>query len=41
MRVLYRLYRFHRRSGMTRRRALSRAWDAVARDINLTRGPTL
>jgi len=41
MLVFLRLYRFHRRSGMTRRRALSRAWDAVVRDIQLTKGPLL
>lgn len=32
--TLLRLYLFHRRSGMTRRRALSRAWDTVLRDLN-------
>lgn len=37
--VLIRLYRHHRRGGMTRRRALSRAWDTVLRDLHF-RSPT-
>jgi hypothetical protein len=34
---LYRLYRFHRRSGMTRRNAIKRAWAAVVPDLNIWR----
>lgn len=37
MLVFSRLYRFHRRCGMTRRHAFHRALTAVMRDFNLTR----
>jgi len=36
--VLLRLYRFHRRSGASRRRALARAWATVVRDWRHTIG---
>jgi hypothetical protein len=36
---LFRLYRFHRRSGMSRVPALRRAVKTVLRDININRGP--
>lgn len=35
--VLVRLYRFHRRCGMSRRHAMRRALAAVLRDLNLNR----
>jgi cation transport regulator ChaB len=34
--VFLRLYRFHRRSGASRRRAIQRAWAAVRRDYRMT-----
>jgi len=34
--VLTRLFKFHRRCGMSRRHALRRALAAVLRDLNLT-----
>lgn len=37
--VLYRLYRFHRRCGMPRRHAFSRALATVLRDLDFNRSP--
>lgn len=34
--VLYRLFSFHRRSGMSRRNAFKRAWSTVWRDFCMT-----
>jgi hypothetical protein len=36
--ILMRLYRFHRRSGFSRRMAFSRALDSVRRDLTFNRG---
>ena len=33
--ILIRLFSFHRKSGMTRRRAFSRALDTVLRDLHI------